>query len=76
MTVADKHVPAVQRSVRGKSLTWMTSHFKNLMKDRDYHKKMAIKTNKVQHWSAYRLSQSPSPLIRHYTYANEFLKVI
>ena len=54
MIVADKHVPIVQRRVRGRSLPWITPHIKDLMKDRDYHKKMAIKTNKVEHWSSYR----------------------
>ncbi len=54
MTVADKHVPAIQRCVCGKSLPWITSHIKDLMKDRDCNHKMVIKTSKVEHWSAYR----------------------
>ena len=54
MAVADNHVPVVTRCVRGKSLPWITLHIKNLMKQRDYHKKMAIKTNEEHYWSTYR----------------------
>ena len=54
MAVADNHVPVVTRRVRGKSLPWITLHIKNLMKQRDYHKKMAIKTNEEHYWSTYR----------------------
>ena len=54
MTVADNHAPVIKQRVRDKLLPWITAHIKDLMKQRDYCKKMAIKTNEECHWSAYK----------------------
>ena len=54
MTVADTHAPVETRRVRGRSLPWITPCIKELMKQRDYHHKKAISTNKELHWSSYK----------------------
>ena len=54
MVIADKHAPATKRRVRGKSLPWITPCIKEIMKQREYQHRMAIKTNKEIFWSAYR----------------------
>ena len=54
MTVADKHAPVATRRVRGFSVPWLTSSIKELMTERDYHHKKAIKTNQELHWSKYK----------------------
>ena len=51
LTVVDKHAPIVTRRVRGKSLPWLTPEIKNLMREREYQHKKAIKTNNEVHWS-------------------------
>ena len=40
--------------VRGISLPWITREVKDLMKERDYYQKKAIKTNQEVHWSSYK----------------------
>ena len=54
LTVADKHAPVATRRVRGFSVPWLTSSIKELMTERDYHHKKAIKTNQELHWSKYK----------------------
>ena len=54
LTVADKHAPVATRRVRGFSVPWLTSSIKELMTERDYHHKKAIKTNQEPHWSKYK----------------------
>ena len=50
-TAADKHAPVVTRRVRGKSVPWLTPSIKDLMHERDFQHKKAIKTNQEIHWS-------------------------
>ena len=54
LTVADKHAPVATRRVRGFSVPWLTLSIKELMTERDYHHKKAIKTNQELHWSKYK----------------------
>ena len=54
LTVADKHAPVATRRVRGFSVPWLTPSIKELMTERDYHHKKAIKTNQELHWSKYK----------------------
>jgi exonuclease III len=53
-TVADSHAPVSTRRVRGRSLPWITREVKNLMKERDYYHKKAMKTNQEIYWSNYK----------------------
>ena len=48
------HVCHVTRRVRGKSLPWLTPEIKNLMREREYHHKKAIKTDNEVQWSRYK----------------------
>ena len=54
LTVADKHAPVATRRVRGFSVPWLTPSIKELMTERDYHHKKAIKTDEELHWSKYK----------------------
>ncbi|CAB4022158.1 Hypothetical predicted protein, partial [Paramuricea clavata] len=40
--------------VRGNSLPWITSKVKELMRERDFHKKKAVKNNSDMHWIKFR----------------------
>ena len=53
-TVADNHAPVNIRRVRGRSLPWIIREVKDLMKERDYYHKKAIKTNQEVYWSSYK----------------------
>ena len=53
-SIADAHVPMVKRRVRGKSLPWISSSIRDLMKQREFYHRKAIKTNKEIYWSTYK----------------------
>ena len=53
-SVADNHAPVNIRRVRGRSLPWITREVKDIMKERDYYHKKAIKTNQEVYWSSYK----------------------
>jgi hypothetical protein len=54
LTVADKHAPVVTRRIQGESHPWLTNEIKDLIHQRDYHHKKAIKTDNVYHWNMYK----------------------
>ena len=52
--VADSHAPKIHVRVRGQRVPWLTREVKQLMKERDYFHKLALKTNNESHWSSFK----------------------
>lgn len=52
--VADQHAPTKKQRIKGLKTPWMTSYLSNLMHDRDYYHKKAVKSKCENHWSTYR----------------------
>ena len=52
--VANSHAPVKKRRVKGVSIPWINNKINELMKDRDFHHRRAVKTNSVHHWARYR----------------------
>ena len=44
--------------VRQSSVPWLTFHIKKMMKERDYHKKHAIKYDSHKHWTLYQSARN------------------
>ena len=53
-SAVDKHVPIVERTIRGRECSWLSHEIKAKMKERDYHLKKARRTGKEVDWSMYR----------------------
>ena len=54
LDIADSHAPVKRRRVRGVSLPWMNTKINEVMRDRDYHHRKAIRSNSSFHWAQYR----------------------
>ena len=52
--VADLHAPVKRCRVKGAPIPWMNNKINELMKDRDFHHRKAVKTNSDHHWTRYR----------------------
>ena len=52
--ILNKHAPMRQRRFKAKSVPWITPAIKQLMRNRDYHKKKAIRYNSSTHWDKYK----------------------
>ena len=52
--ILNKHAPMCQRRLKAKSVPWITPAIKQLMRNRDYHKKKAIRYNSSIHWDKYK----------------------
>ena len=52
--VADIHAPTKSRKIKGNPCPWMTSELTNLMQDRDYHHRKAIRSNSSYHWQMFK----------------------
>ena len=52
--ILNKHAPMRQRRLKAKSIPWITPAIKQLMRNRDYHKKKAIRYNSSIHWDKYK----------------------
>ena len=49
------HAPFRHKRVKGNSVPWITPEIKCMMRNRDYHKKYAIKHGSQLHWQKFRL---------------------
>ena len=64
-SAVDKHVPIVERTIRGRECSWLSHDIKLKMKERDYHLKKARRSGKEADWSSYRrLRNAVTRLIR------------
>ncbi|PFX25317.1 Retrovirus-related Pol polyprotein [Stylophora pistillata] len=52
--IADLHAPVKRRRIRGVPLPWLNDKINEVMKDRDFHHRKAVKTNSVYHWACNR----------------------
>ena len=52
--IADRHAPTRKLRVKGRHAPWITANLSNAMRDRDYHKRKAIKSNSEYHWKLYK----------------------
>ena len=50
----NKHAPIRHKRTRRNSVPWITPSIKDLMRNRDYHKKRAIKYASQVHWESFR----------------------
>ena len=52
--ILHKHAPLRQKRVRSNPVPWITPIIKQTMRNRDFHKKIAIKCNSRYHWLKYK----------------------
>ena len=52
--ILNKHAPIRQRKIKANSVPWITPAIKQLTRNRDYHKKKAIRFNSSTHWDKYK----------------------
>ena len=53
-SVIDKHVPYIEKKVKGRSCPWLTKDIKAKMNERDFHLRKARKSGTENNWSRYR----------------------
>ena len=53
-TILDKHAPIRHKWVKKSSVPWLNSNIKQLMQNRDFHKKQSVKLGSVYHWRLYQ----------------------
>ena len=58
LEVADKHAPLRNRRVHNKQSPWITADLKNKLRQRDYKKKIAIRTNDPNDWAIFKASRN------------------
>ena len=52
--ILNNHAPVRQRRSKAKSVPWVAPAIKQLMRNRNYHKKKAIRYNSSTHWDKYK----------------------
>ena len=52
--ILNKHAPLHNKRIRSRQSRWITPAIKKLLRDRDFHKKKAIKFNSRYHWGKYQ----------------------
>ena len=52
--ILNKHAPLYNKRIRSRQSRWINPAIKQLMRDRDFYKKKAIKFNPRYHWSKYQ----------------------
>ena len=52
--IVDEHAPIKKRRVKGVPLPWMNNKLSEMMKDRDYHHRKAIKSSCTYQWQLYK----------------------
>ena len=55
METLNMHAPIRHKRVKGNSVPWITPEIKCMMRNRDYHKKYAIKHDLRLHWEKFQL---------------------
>ena len=48
--VANRHAPIRKLRIKGRYALWITVKLSNAMRDRDYHRRKAVKSNSEYHW--------------------------
>ena len=56
--ILDAHAPLRYKRTKVNAVPWMTTIIKNEIRNRDYHKKKAIKYNSKYHWKMYKKSRN------------------
>ncbi len=61
LEILDRHAPVRCKRIRGnsRSVPWISSNVKKLMRNRDFHKKQAIKHASSAHWNNYKTELPP-----------------
>ena len=52
--IANKHAPIKKIHIKGTQTPWLTAKLKDVMRDRDYHHRKAVKSNSEFHWNMYK----------------------
>ena len=58
LTVADFHAPPITKRVRSQYAPWITNNIRQVMRQRDYLKKKAVKTGSKQFHDVYRRTRN------------------
>ena len=60
LEILDRHAPVRCKRIRGnsRSVPWISSNVKKLMRNRDFHKKQAIKHASSAHWNIYKTERN------------------
>ena len=58
LNVADSHVPPIMKKVRSQHAPWITKNIRQVMRQRDFLKKKAIKTGLKQFHDAYKKTRN------------------
>ncbi|XP_044183319.1 uncharacterized protein LOC122963992 [Acropora millepora] len=58
--ILDHHAPIRHMRVRQSSVPWLTFDIKRVMRERDYHKKHAVKYGSHNHWVLYQSARNKS----------------
>ena len=53
-TVLDRHAPIRHKRVKRSSIPWLNSDIKQMMRNRDFHKKQSVKHGSGYHWRLYQ----------------------
>ena len=68
----NRHAPLRHKRTRGKSVPWITPRIKELMRNRDYHKKQAIKHASQFHWEKFQTLRNKVNMEMRHTKSNFF----
>ena len=58
LDILDRHAPVRRKRIRDTSVPWITSNVKRLMRNRDFHKKQAIKHASSAHWNTHKIERN------------------
>lgn len=67
--VANRHAPIRKLRMKGRHAPWITVNLSNAMRDRDYHRRKAVKSNSEYHWKFYKQAKiSVNKLIKKFKF--------
>ena len=76
LTVADFHAPPITKRVRSQYAPWITNNIRQVMRQRDYLKKKAVKTGSKQFHDAYRRTRNDLNRLIKNTKAEYFMNTL
>lgn len=75
-TIADTHVPYIQRKIRGINSPWINQEIKQAIQQRQYHLRKARKTKSIEDMNAYTSSRNNVTRLIRVTKANYFKRLV
>ena len=68
----NRHAPLRHKRIKGNSVPWITPRIKEIMRNRDYHKKQAIKHASQFHWERFQTLRNKVNMEMHNAKSNFF----